>query len=709
MFGRFPRGSELSSPRDAQLSPSRIFPMLPRTLARSLSKAPPAKACATCMCNCGRRFTPNVVQTPQRRHKAAPASSAHPDVFNEERRKGRRRAVTAKERKERRVQEESEHDWHLTNIERAEQKGLITASGTTLIDFLNEFAALCKSSGYRRPGASPVDLAQLRKILDELNINEADCNWMAYCLLSSPKEDDLVYGKKLIYALSHAGSEIATVRIMKQALVESKHKPAKLKATEIQASRKHLKQIAEKGENYRAMVLEGKVEYELGNHNATIKLWTDAMEAAVANAQDKAEKEARGEYRTGALKVVGSEHDDLETPWIELSSLHWIRREWAKAKWAINIGCEMDDPTSHYMAASIQKQTDASGELFITSTWLYHMTKAAASGHPKAAHELGNFYAHSLWPYVEDEPPDEVKPTPFDRYPGENAAASKRGSDLGQTVRTILGLQTRRREEPSETIFKSATFPTDPVGRMRLAFEWLKIAIGRTYAPSSLLAARLHLEKTLWASASTPRAALDMTDDRYRYASKADYIAGKPIEKGDKTSGAETQEGDEQQEQDEEDEQIPNPFYDPQAAYLCIRRVFHAKAAQDARAEMLAVVARQRKSGRRVDAQDVEEIALTEHGIDSFKQFTNRRTELSPEVKVFLRFAEVREMYSDDRRGMLEDDTGVEVVDVFEAAKDICEEMGWDVYDQEGVLLYRHGMVAQGKPGAAAAAAGSGR
>ncbi|KAK3094283.1 hypothetical protein LTR53_019463, partial [Teratosphaeriaceae sp. CCFEE 6253] len=92
--------------------------------------------------------------------------------------------------------------------------------------------------------------------------------------------------------------------------------------------------------------------------------------------------------------------------------------EKALAKEAMEVGCRMDDPTSHYHAAELFKEHNEDGSARYTSVWLYHMTKAAATGHPKAAHALAVFYSETVWKYIEDEPPDYLKPTPFDSYPG---------------------------------------------------------------------------------------------------------------------------------------------------------------------------------------------------------------------------------------------------------------------------------------------------
>lgn len=614
------------------------------------------------------------------------------------------------------MQEESVHQWHMVNIQRASAKGIISIDINTALDFLNGFAELCRTAKYRRPEAPPVDLGELQDLVAEMGLSEEDCNWMAFNLLVSPQADHKMYGKKLLVALSHAGSELATIRIMKQVLEEAKDKPSKLNATEVSHMRKHLNQIAARGDNYRAMVLLGKIELKLGNHSVATKLWTDALEPACAHAEEIAAKQARGE-RLEASGLARSNLEDLDSPWIELHLIHKARGEPVQARRAMEVGCEMDDPFAHYYAALWEKQIDhTTGELSHSSAWLYHMTKAAVSGHPKAAHELGRFYAESLWPYIDDEPPDHIKPTPFDQYPpdgdvttgesqrqvkedGESSKETTAGMGLAQVLRErfsrLLSFARKKSEtDPRLNIFKTAMFPATAEERMIMAIEWLKIAVAHSYGPSHLLAARLYLTKTLWKDANAPKAALELKPERYTYASRADKEAGKPI---NEVAGSDT------------DETVPNPAYNPDQAQYHIREIFHARFAMLVRQHLLHFVAVQRKkSGTRIDEQDAEEAALTEDSLrGQLKWLPSHNGRVPHEVRKYFRFPDVREMYSDDASGVLVDDSGAQPEDIVLAAEAICDEMGWDVFDQNGELMYRHGLRrAEGAGGKAAAGAG---
>ena len=600
------------------------------------------------------------------------------------------RPLSRAELKEKKLQDESDHNWHLDLFERAAARGVIAVPSDTAIDFLNGFAALADEARPRRSGGTPVDLEKFQALVSDCDLSERDCNFIAINMLRSPKDDQQVYGKKLIYALSFVGSEMATIRVMKQALVEAKTRPAKLKASEISQMRKHLEEVAQKGENYRAMVLQGKVEYALGKQDAAIRLWTDAMEAAVANAREVAERKARQD--SSLLEPGESElqdHEDLDAPWIELSAIHIARREWTRAAWAIEIGCEIDDPMVHYYAASLEKQ-QTKGE-FATSSWLYHITKAAASGHPKAQHELASFYADSFWPYLDDEPPDHLKPTPFDRYPRENVAEQSEGK-LSDILRKFFRTQSAKPKEQIENMFEMAAFPYDPVSRMRMALQWLNLSGHSTYAPAILLIAQLQLRETLWADAAIPRAALEMTEERYTYASKADYHAERPIEKAEPEAASE--------------ETMPNPFYDPDAAYLTLRQVFYADAALQVRMETVAMqTSHSRRSGRSLfDGEDLDLWMSVPYLMNTSLGPNDRRPQLHAQARAYLVNWQTREMYCDDQKGIMFDDTGPEWVDVGETARQICEEQGWDMYDDQGVLMYRHGL----RKNQATAAAGAG-
>ncbi len=245
-----------------------------------------------------------------------------------------------------------------------------------------------------------------------------------------------------------------------------------------------------------------------------------------------------------------------------------------------------------------------------------------ASGQPIAAHQLTIFYAESGWKYIEDEPPDHLKPTPFDSYP---AAEESNASDTGflPTLRRLLGyddsesstssssssLRTVVRE--SDAMFHNAILPQDPATRWVLAFVWADVALRRRYAPAFLYRAKMLLQETLWAEAQTPASALKMTEQRYSYASKADYEAG--IRKADAKPTTDSADDDDDDDGGSAKPAVDpaNPYYNPTIARTWLTHAFYATQAHDLRRRLIAEATRSNNSGKRATfaaPPDVEDV-----------------------------------------------------------------------------------------------------
>ena len=544
--------------------------------------------------------------------------------------------------------------------------GGIQASEDTALDFISEFAELSRRSPPKKTGGVGVDLTAFEKLMVDIGMSLADCMKISELLLRTGDEANRYLGKRLLFTLSDRGTHNATLSIMNHAWQANKARPGTLKSSEIVHARKHLHKIATEEESYRAMVLEGKIAYTLGEVDYAIQMWTQAMDAAVAAAEEGKPFRAIGLEAPDDRKA-GVDMPELSSPWIELGTAYLLRRDYVNARWAISIGCDQDDPTSHYSAALLEKRYNESDQHIGTSVWLYHMTKAAASGYPKAAHELGVWYGSNGWKYIEDEPPDHVKPTPFDSYPPDLDVKSA-GLSLMDMARVFLGLVHRVQENPKEQVFHTAAFPFTPLDRYKMALEWLEVSMAFTYAPSYLFAARLLLEKTLWPDVAAPKEALELSDKRYTYASKANYEAGQPIKRPDPAN-------------DPAPKEIKNPLYNPDLAKSYVREVFYALAAQGARVRMLRGVQGLRQTGTYVEPTfDADELLKEDQMPES----------INPDVKKWFRFPEIREMYSDDVKRRLYDDS-LEV-DLEVEARLMCEEQGWDIYAEDGGLLYKHGL-----------------
>jgi hypothetical protein len=345
-----------------------------------------------------------------------------------------------------------------------------------------------------------------------------------------------------------------------------------------------------------------------------------------------------------------------------LSSVYYNRKDFANLKWAVDIGCEQDDPNSYFTAAQLEK--DAST---VKSGWFHHITKAATSGHVRAMHDLALWYAEFGWPFLEDEPPDDIKPTPFDRFPRKTVLDPSPEQSAWQRLQTTLGLSPPAEVNAVAQAFQSAAYPTTPQDRFGMALEWLKVAMAFNYAPSYLATAGLLLEKSLYSSAATPKEALELSDKRYTYASSADYYSNKKIERPVQSAEVE----------------IPNPYYNPEEAKRLTREIFYAKFALESYLHETRVFHNRQRKGK--DSESLDTMFEGDFASD-----------MGPNLKKWFRYPEVRELFMDDRTGRLIDkerkDAKGNEMDLVAEAKALCEEQKWDIYAEDGSLLYRHGL-----------------
>ena len=531
---------------------------------------------------------------------------------------------------------------------------------TQTASFVKAFAsALASTKGSAEYGDGTdlvLDKRVFQRLQNDFNMHDKRYTDIALMLRNLRYQDYKSLSLALIASASNSGSEWATMRIMHDALQQAKHFPDVLKGRSVMSAYQRLREIARQGHNYRATVLAGKLAYEQGDRDAAVAFWRKAMDGAVA-ASDAARKARAQGKREPPDGMAGADLFDLSSPWVELQSIYLSRKDYANAKWAIAIGCEQDDPNSHFAASYFEKDSED-----YYSGWFHHITKAATSGNVRAMHELALWYAQIGWPYIEDEPPDKMKPTPFDRFPPKKRGTPSSEQSLWQRTRVSLGLSGPAKSDPALQTFHSAAYPTTPQERFAMAMEWLKIAMGFNYAPSFLAAAQLHLEENLWAKAATPKEALELSDERYSFASRADYELDKRIERPAK----------------EEKDDPPNPYYDPKEARNLVREVFYAASALELRLyEIREHIKSQVNTKPGTVAQPTREDELP--------------SDMGPNMKKWFRYPETRELYMNDRTGRLRD-MDRPGVDLVQEAKRMCEEQKWDIYAEDGSLLYRHGV-----------------
>lgn len=541
----------------------------------------------------------------------------------------------------------------MTNAERHNQvtiaysKAQFGMTADKVDEFMQAFAHIQNETKLRVGAAAP-DV--FHDLVAEAGASEHDLIFLALLLIQSKhSQSEMYWGSKLLYMLSAAGYVEASIRIVSNALVQAKHQPGLLRQAQVAVERGRLQKILREQDHSRAMVLEGKVAYRLGDADTAIKWWWKAVEGAVAKSKAAMARKAAGE-KLDKDDLSGVDKSDLSSPWIELIEAHFERsltqgkNEWELCEKAIHIGMDQDDPTAFYYAATYNKKRNEDGSHMPTSEWLYYMTKAAASGVPKAAYELGIYYAESGWKYIEDEPADHLKPTPFDSYSAENASAPS----LWDTVRRLFALPSSQPTKESDQVFHTATWPSKPEDRYRLAIQWLDVAAAHTYAPAYLYLAKLFMQETLWAGAQAPQAALDMKPERYWYASKGDEIDAHFT--GDVKS----------HEIPEGTEDPPNPFCSFDKAKLYLSQAFIARHAVLTRQVLLKEFG---KHQRDVEWSDVAE----DHEVQQ------------PHVFRFINNEEVFGQWEKESPAMHAE------------AVAICEQMGWSIYDEKGGLWYKLG------------------
>lgn len=531
-------------------------------------------------------------------------------------------------------------------ITQAHAEGKFGMSASQVTEFMAAFEELCKDTRIRLGAPPPQGFMD---VVDAAGVSEQDLMWLSMMLLQNKRDEkDMYWGRRLLYTLSAAGFIEATIRIMNHALIQHKREPGALRRGDIAFERGRLQKAAREGENSRALVLEGKVAYELGDVDTAISCWWQAVDGAVAKSKEIFAQRAAGK-RLG-LDISATDILDLSTPWIELIEAHFDRsltkgkNEWELCEKAIRIGVEQDDPTAFYYAATYNKQRHEDGTHLPTSQWLYYMTKAAASGVPKAAYELGVYYAESGWKYIEDEPPEHVKPTPFDSYPGKDVSDSP-----WDRVRHMFSPPDPSPKDDKDLVWQFGAWPPTPEQRYDLAIRWLSVSAGYTYAPAYLFLAKLHMQETLWAGAQAPKEALELRPKRYLYASKEEEVDAHF------TGDVKTHE------LPEDAEDPPNPDYDIELAKGHLLEVFLARQAVMIREKALAKYAKEKR--------DVE-----------FDDIAFDRNEGSLAILKFLDNREVYDQWAKDSMAL------------YNEAAVICEEMGWSIYDESGGLWYKAGL-----------------
>lgn len=531
-------------------------------------------------------------------------------------------------------------------IQLAYVQGVIGVTADEVGDFLEAFASIVNNSDSRICAAPPGFEALVR----HHGMTEQELLYLSLILVQNKlDEGDKYWGRKLLDSLSATGYVEATIRIVNNALVQAANKPGVLKQAAVAIERGRLQAIARKREHIRAMVLEGKICYFLGDSTTAIRWWWDAVEGSVDKSQSIMSRLAAGE-KLGP-DIAAMDRSDLSAPWIELIEAHFDRslkqgkKEWDQCEKAIKIGMAQDDPTAFYYAATYYKKRNEDGSHSPTSDWLYYMTKAAASGVPKAAYELAVYYAESGWKYLENEPPDHVKPTPFDTWPAPDTNES-----LWSKIRRRFAAVNQDQIRSGDDMFHTAVWPPTAEQRQDLAIKWLDVAASYMYAPTFLYWAKLSMQETLWAGAYAPKEAIALDPKRCQYDSETGLheaqFSGdhKPYEAPDDAKDP------------------PNPRYSLARAKEMIREVMYARAAVSYRQKLIEEEIRSQRT------QDVTWDDIDKHV----------RLDTSHDISKFHNNSDIYDMWKDESEAL------------YKEATDICDAMKWNIYDKDEALIYKH-------------------
>lgn len=317
------------------------------------------------------------------------------------------------------------------------------------------------------------------------NSIDVDQVWQTTFLLrnlGSPQ--DAKFGRYLVRCCDSAGHEEATIQVVSSLLRQDIAKQEGILNTrEGYQAQNRLREIGKKG-NMRAVVLEGKLAERKSDPNLAISLYQSAADEFLA----------RHESESSDPKENKRYLDELSSPWMELGILHLRQGNRTKALEAYMIGISMDDPMAHNMLGRLDYQFTG-GEY--TLDWLYNTTKAAATGHFRAAYSLGEYYATTKAP-LPPSPQAETEPKSEESTDSDGTTPKLTSPSFFARLQhffTTSFIKPIIETDSRANIAHYAAAVQDPVARVKLAYEWLEIAVKQFYLPAYLHMARLNLRK----------------------------------------------------------------------------------------------------------------------------------------------------------------------------------------------------------------------
>jgi hypothetical protein len=304
---------------------------------------------------------------------------------------------------------------------------------------------------------SPRDLSDLFQQLDPLSLD--DVYDLTFTLRNKGTMECARNGRRLVNLCAEAGHAEATIQVVASALRQAASKPEVMGSRNVLIALDRLREVAKTG-NVRALVMEANVSRHLGQVGRAIRQYQSAVDLMIEH----------GEDQTG--DKYSQIKDELSSPWIELAYLHHTQGQMVAAMKAYLAGQEKDDPMAFFNLARLDYHM-AGG---YSHDWLYNMTKAAASGHYSAAHELGEYYANS----AANIP--KPKQSIMKKLSGFVDFLSKPNVNLN----------------PKTNIHHHDAFANTPKLRIKLAHHWFLIARENHYLFANISLAQLYLQKFIY-------------------------------------------------------------------------------------------------------------------------------------------------------------------------------------------------------------------
>lgn len=287
----------------------------------------------------------------------------------------------------------------------------------------------------------------------------------------------------ILYEAAATGDPNSVLSLVDRALRQDLLTAGTLRSAPVLKAIQQLQKLVKEGKDLRALVVQAKLSMYRGDEEEGTRYLERATE--MAKASDEA---------FATTKVLKSATlDSLTSPWNELGLLYLRRRQFREAFNAFKTGVDLDDPQSYYYQAQLDFIT---ARRQYTSRWLYNVTKAAASGHFKAAYDLGMFYAESppLQPTKSPEEPNSKA----EELPGASEILANSSSLLSRILGYLpTSLQPRIIQDASSqaSMDHFASWPKTPQERVILADAWLTIAAKYWYLPAYVSRARLRAQR----------------------------------------------------------------------------------------------------------------------------------------------------------------------------------------------------------------------